>query len=229
MEHRKSSFENFAEQQQKQDNADNIAVALSSLMGANVVKKTEFDKINSEKQQLLEKVKDIEIIRKKLLITECKLLGFARYHQQWKPTTRKFTQRIEKLKSEDVYIEFSTYPHDISENLKEAYNCYINGLAMACYIMILRTIEITANIIYEQHNEISYDANGKPKFIPAMQKLNWIKTNKMIAGADYTLAKAFIEARNDSVHEIFVPSDKQLMSAFETVINLVGNLKSSIK
>jgi len=197
-------------------------------MGANVVKKAEYDKINFEKQQLLKKVKDVDLLRKKLISTECKLQGFVRYHQQWKPTTKKFVSRLEKLKFEEVYIEFSEYPDDISENLKEAYNCFVNGLSMACYIMILRTIEITANLIYEQHNEKKYDSKGKHLFVPALQKLNWVKSNKMIAGADYTLAKAFIEARNDSVHEIFVPTEKQLMSAFETVINLVRKLKNNI-
>ena len=222
-------FQNFLIQKQKQENADNLAVSLSLLMGANVVKKAEFDKINFEKQQLLKKVKDIELLREKLFFTECKLQGFVRYHQQWKPTTRKFVNRLEKLKFENVYIEFSDYPNDIAENLKEAYNCFVNGLTMACYIMILRTIEITANLIFEQNNEPKYDTKGKQIFVPALQKLNWVRSNKMIAGADYTLAKAFIEARNDSVHEIFVPTEKQLMSAFETVINLVSKLKNNIK
>lgn len=228
MNDRKLNLQKVIEQKQKQENADNIAISLSNLMGANVVKKTDFDKINIEKQQLLKEVNDIKQIRKKLLFTECKLQGFVRYHNQWKPTTRKFTKKLEKLKSEELYIEFSEYPEEISENLKEAYKCYVNGLAMACYIMILRTIEITVNLIYEQHNGITIDSKGKQTFTPAFQKLNWVKTNKMIGGADYTLAKAFIEARNDSVHEIFVPTEKQLMSAFETVKKLVEKLKGNI-
>ncbi|MDF1674968.1 MAG: hypothetical protein P1U44_04555 [Vicingaceae bacterium] len=198
-------------------------------MGANVIRKTEFDKVNNEKQVLLNKTKDIEKIRIKLLYTECKLQAFIQYHRQWKPTTRNFQNRLSKLKKENLYISFTNYPSDIADNLKEAYNCYINGLPMACYIMILRTIEITANLIYEQSNPIQFNNKGKPIFIPALQKLNWVKTNKMIGGADYTLAKAFIEARNDSVHEIFTPTEKQLMSAFEAVINLVLKLQINIK
>lgn len=217
------------EQKNKQENADNLAVAFSALMGANVVRKSDFDKVNKEKQVLLKKAKDIEKIRLKLLYTECKLQAFVQYHSQWKPTTRNFEKRLLKLKSENLYLTFTDFPSDIADNLKEAYNCYVNGLSMACYIMILRTIEITVNLIYEQNNPQKFDNKGKPVFTPALQKLNWVKTSKMIGGADYTLAKAFIEARNDSVHELFIPTEKQLLSAFETVINLVSKLRKNIR
>ncbi|MFD2697413.1 hypothetical protein ACFSQ0_05370 [Mesonia sediminis] len=217
------------QERQKQENTDNLAVALSTLVGANVVKKNDFDKLNQEKKQLLDTVKDIGIIKMELLKSQCKFFAFKEYHSQWKPTTRKFEKRLSKLKSEKLYLTFNDYPKDIAENLKEAYNCYINGLSMACYIMILRTIEITVSIIYEQHNPKEYKSNGQPKFVPASVKLNWVKNESMIGGADYTLAKAFIEARNDSVHELFVPTEKQIFSAFETVINLITKLKVEIK
>lgn len=217
------------EKQKEQENTDSLAVALSALMGAHVVRKSDYDKVNKEKQDLLNKVKDIAKIKLQLLYTECKLQAFVRYHSQWKPTTRNIGRRLTKLKNEKLYVSFQNYPSDIADNLKEAYNCYINGLRMSCYIMILRTIEITVNLIYEKNNPQQYDAKGKPIFIPVMQKLNWVKVNRMIGGADYTLAKAFIEARNDSVHEIFIPTEKQLLSAFETVITLVGFLKVNIE
>lgn len=217
------------EQKSKQETADNLAIALSAIMGANVVRKVDFDKVNKEKQSLLKKAKDIEKLRIKLWYTECKLQAFVQYHSQWKPTTRNFERKLIKLRKENLYIPFEKFPEDIADNLKEAYNCYLNGLSMACYIMILRTIEITVNIIFEQSNPTKFDNKGKIVFIPALQKLNWARSNKMIGGADYTLAKAFIEARNDSVHEIFVPSEKQLFSAFETVIDLVSKLKINIK
>ncbi len=135
---------------------------------------------------------------------------------------------MKKLQDERVYLDTSELPQDITVNLKEAYQCYINGLQMACYIMILRTIEIIINLVYEQHNQLQIDKNGKPIFVSVTVKLNWVKYNKMIGGADYILAKAFIEARNESIHEIFVPSDKQLFSAFETVNSLIKKLKTNL-
>jgi hypothetical protein len=214
------------EEKQKKENAEIVAVGLSALMGVNVVRKTDYDKINSEKQDLLDKVKDIDKIKFKLLTTQCKLFAFIQYHSKWKTTTRNFEKRLKKLNDEKVYVSFSDYPDEIADNLKEAYNCYINGLSMSCYIMILRTIEISVRMIYDQHNEIQIDSNGKPKFIPVTQKLNWVKSNRMIGGADFMVAKAFIEARNESVHEVYVPSEKQILAAFETVIKLINKLKS---
>ena len=208
---------------------DLVATGLSKLFGANVVPIGLYDQVNKEKQEALRKANDIEKIRIKLLYTECKLQAFVRYHAKWKPTTKRFEQRLKKLQDEKVYVDFTTYPKDIAENLKEAYNCYVNGLSVACYIMILRTIEITVAMIYSQHHKVELDKKGKPVFIPALQKLNWVKNEKMIGGAEYTVAKAFIEARNDSVHDLYEPTEKQMLSAFETVINLVNNLKANIK
>ena len=223
-----NTLKKIQQEQQKQENTDNIAIALSALVGAKVVKKNDFDKLNWEKKQLLNKVKDIERIKLELLNTQCKFHAFKEYHSQWKPTTRNFERKLSKLKSEKLYKTFDDYPKDIAENLKEAYNCYINGLSMACYIMILRTIEISVTMIYDKYNKKEYKNNGQPKFVSASTKLNWVKSENMIGGADYTLAKAFIEARNDSVHELYVPTDKQLLSAFETVITLIRKLKLNV-
>lgn len=216
------------EQKKRQESADNLAIAFSVLMGAKVVSKTEYDKVNNEKQELLQKIKDINKLRAKLIYTECKLQGFVRYHNQWKPTTKNFERRLKKLKEEKLYVDFNEFSTDISENLKEAYNCYINGLIIACYIMTLRTIEIAVNQLYEQQNPQNIDNKGNPIFTPIIKKLNWVKANKLIGGADYNLAKAFIEARNDCVHELFIPTEIQILSAFETVINLVKKLKSKM-
>jgi len=208
---------------------DIIAVGLSNLFGANVVPKNEFDKINKEKEELLKQTKDVSKLRIELFKTECKLRAFIRYHSKWKSTTKKFEQKLRKLNDEKVYIDFTKYPEQVSENLKEAYKCYSNGLSMSCYIMILRTIEIVVNLIYEQNNLLQIDKNGKPIFVAAVMKLNWVKNKKMIGGADFQVAKSFIEARNDSVHELYVPTEKQILSAFETVINLTTKLKDNIQ
>jgi len=207
---------------------DLLATSLSKVFGANVVPQGLYDKINKEKEEALHKAKDIDKIRIKLLRTECKLLSFVAYHSKWKKTTKGYEKRLKKLHEEKVYIDFDLYPKDIAENLREAYNCYSAGLSIACYIMILRTIEIIVALIYLEHHTEELDKNGKPIFIPIVQKLNWVKKEKMIGGADYTVAKSFIDARNDSVHELYVPTDKQMLAAFETVIVLVNKLKTEL-
>lgn len=212
----------------KQHDVDNLGIALSHLVGANVVKKDEFDKVNKERQALLLKVKNIDDLKIQLIGTECKLQSFTQYHKKWKPTTRNLEKKLSKLKKEKLYLDFQDYPIDISSNLKEAYNCYISGLSMSCYIMVLRTIEITIALIYKQHNAVELKTNGQPKFISASVKLNWVINNGMIGGADITVARAFIEARNESVHQLFIPTDIQLIAAFETVIILIGKLKAEI-
>ncbi len=208
---------------------DLVAVGLSKLLGANVVPLGLYDEINKEKQLALARSNDIDKIRIKLIKTECKLQAFVRYHKQWKSTTRKFEQRLKKLQDEELYIDYSNYPKDIAENLKEAYNCYVNGLSIASYIMILRTIELIVALIYSQHHKTQLNKKGKPVFIQAIVKLNWVKDQKMIGGAEYNVAKGFIETRNDSVHELYKPTEKQMLSAFETVINLVEKLKTNVK
>ncbi len=207
---------------------DIIAVGLSNLFGANVVPRNEFDKINKEKEDLLKKSSDNTKLKIRLLKTECKLQAFIRYHSKWKLTTKAFESRLKKLNKEKVYINFTEFPEQISENLKEAYKCYCNGLSMSCYIMILRTIEIIVSLLYAENNAPIFENDGRQKFITATNKLNWVKTKGWIGGADYQVAKAFIEARNDSVHKLYVPTDKQILSAFETVINLTKNLKDNL-
>lgn len=219
----------FPKTNDEQKRLNEVASALSAIMGARVVPRDQFDKLNNQNQKLLNQTKDLDKVKLKLLFTQCKLQAFMKYHSKWKPTTRKIEKRLQNLYKEKLYIDFSIFPIEISENLKEAYNCYINDLKMACYIMVLRTIEITVNLIYNQHNPIQFDKNGKPNFIPTLQKLNWVKLKKMIGGTDYTVAKAFIEARNDSVHENFVPTERQLISSFETVLTLIRQLKKNIK
>lgn len=209
----------------EQNNKDVLAVSLGLLLGAPVVSKTDYEKLNKEKQALLNRTKDFDKVKLKLAYTECKLQAFVNYHKQWKPITKKLQKRLTQLYNEEVYIDFSHYPKDISDNLKEAYNCYIQGFNMACYIMVLRTIEIAVTEIYNQSNPPKIDSKGKTEFIPVIKKLNWVKTEKIIGGADFLVAKGFIEARNDSVHEVYIPSDKQILAAFETVIVLCKKLR----
>ncbi len=206
---------------------DILAIALSQLLGANVVSKSDYDKVYKEKEILLKKIDNTEAANKQIVRLACRLIGFLGYHRKWKPTTRKIEARLKKLQKEKLYVDFEGYPEDIRENLKEAYNCYINGLHMACYIMVLRTIEITANLIYDQSNPITYDSKDKPNFVPASTKLLWIKQQKIIGGADYRVAKSFIEARNDAIHEIYIPTEKQILSGFEMVIILTEKLLSN--
>jgi hypothetical protein len=213
---------------ENQELADSLAVSLSAILGSSVVKKSDYDKLNKEKQILLGKTRDIDLLRRSLLTTQCKLNSFIGYHSQWKNTTRKFEVRLQKLKNENLYLTFNEFPFEISENLKEAYNCYLNGLSISSYIMILRTIEISIGIIYDKHNEIQFDKEMKQIFIPAIKKLNWAKSNKFIEGADFRIAKGFIEARNDAVHEMFVPTDLQILSAFQTVVNFLNKCKTHL-
>ncbi len=44
-------------EKEKQENADIIAIALSALLGANIVKKSDYDLVNLKKQELIKKVK----------------------------------------------------------------------------------------------------------------------------------------------------------------------------
>jgi hypothetical protein len=45
-----------------QELADHLAVSLSAILGSSVVKKSEYDKLNKEKQILLGKTRDIDIL-----------------------------------------------------------------------------------------------------------------------------------------------------------------------
>lgn len=206
--------------------ADSLAISLSTILGSSVVIKSDYDKLNREKEHLLRKTENLELLKRKTIALQCKLNAFVNYHGQWKPTTRKFEIRLQKLKAENLVLTFNEFPFDISENLKEAYNCYLNGLSIASYIMILRTIEIAIGIIHDKQNEVQLDKEMRPIFVPAIKKLNWARSEKLIEGADFRIAKGFIEARNDAVHEMFIPTDLQILSAFQTVVNFLNKCKT---
>ena len=164
-----------------------------------------------------------------LCVTRAYLEAFMKYHRKWKPTTRRFENRRKKLQKEGLLVDTTKLPASVGANLREAYSCYANDTCMACYILLLRSIELVASDIYDAHHPAERDASGKVKRIPVMQKLFWLRDTKRIGGADFTVARGFIEARNDSVHDVFVPTDRQLMSAFETVVNLVYKLQPDEK
>ncbi len=206
-----------------------VAYALSKIMGTNMVSEQDYKAIEQEKQMLLAKTKDVDKIKLQLLRTQCKLLRFMRYHKTWKPVTRQIKKRTEKLHDEKVYIDFTQYPKDISENLREAYNCYVNNLKMSCYIMILRTIEISVSHVYDKYNKPRLDKQGRKITVTAMEKLNFVESKKLIGGAEFNVAKGFIHARNNSVHDLYIPTEKQIMSAFETVIILADAMKLKTK
>ena len=212
-----------------QESRDAIAFALSELMGAKVVPKGQFDEVNKRNQKLLKQVNDVGKLQLKLLKTTCQLQNFVEYHSKWKPKTREIEKRMAILEKEALYIDKNTYSKDVHDNLNEAYNCYVNGQNMACYIMTLRTIEIAVSELYNSFNPLHFKNNGAKKIVPAINKLNWAHNEKMIGGADFLVAKGFIEARNEGVHEIYHPTDKELIMAFEVVIRIVQNLPRNVQ
>lgn len=211
-----------------QEIKDVLAIALSAILGSQVVKKSDYDAINLENKKLLDEISDIDKLRPLITKQYCQLIGYRKYHSQWKPTTRNFEARLKKLKKLKLYVDFNEYPEEISANLQEAYNCYLNGVMIAGYIMILRTIEIAIGKIYDKSNEEKFDKDNKKIFVPAIKKLNWAKSNKLIGGHDYRIAKSFIETRNDTVHEIYKPTDLQILSSLEAVIKLLIDNKNKL-
>lgn len=203
-------------EQQRQIN--NLAIALGQLFGADIAPKETVDKLNKERSALLRKTKDLEKVRDALTKYYCRFLSFAQYHRKWKPTTRKIENRTNSLIREKLLIKYDNIPSDISENLEESYKCFVHGQEISCYLMILRTVEITINHIYDPIQ------NPKKEFIPAKKKLDWINKEGYLTGADYFVMKGFIEGRNEAIHTVYKPTEKQLFSAFETVINLVKRL-----
>ncbi len=205
----------------EQRQLDSLATGLSMLFGAQVVPKEHFDKVNQEKEKLLRQTKDLENTRNYLIKYYCRFLAFQAYHSNWKPTTRKIEKRTQTLIDEQLLIKFDKISNDIKENLEEAYKCFIHGQEIACYVMLLRTVEITINHIYDPIK------NPNKDHIPAKQKLDWINKNGHLSGADYFIMKGFIEGRNEAIHTVFRPTEKQLFSAFETVIKLIKKLLDS--
>lgn len=200
---------------------DTLAVGLSKLFGAEVVSKDHFDSINQEKENLLSTIKDIEEFQVELLKYYCRSLAFQKYHSKWKLTTKKIEKRTQILIAQKLLINYEDIQSDIKENLEEAYKCYVHGQEVACYVMLLRTVEITVNHIYDPIE------NPNGEFIPVKKKLEWISKNGYLTGADYFIMKGFIEGRNHAIHTVYRPTEKQLYSAFETVINLIKSLLSS--
>jgi hypothetical protein len=203
-------------EQQKQIN--NLAIALGQLFGAEIAPKETVDKLSKEKTLLLKKTKDLEKAKDALMSYYCKFLSFLQYHSKWKPTTRQIEKRTKKLLKEKLFIRYNNVPIDIKENLEESYKCFIHGQEISCYLMLLRTVEITINHIYDPIQ------NPNKEFIPAKRKLDWISKNGLLSGADYFVMKGFIEGRNEAIHTVYKPTEKQLFSAMETVVNLIKTL-----
>lgn len=207
-----------------QDQKDNLATSLSQIFGARVVPRTEFEKLNLKNKALLSQLdsskKSASSVYPKFVKYYCYFLGFKKYHSKWKPFTRLIENRTQKLIDEKVMVNFDevNLPDDVRTNLKEAYNCYSNNLIVACYVMLLRTIEICVNYIYDPI------MNPDKNFVPAKAKLKWVNKQGIIKGADFHVMKGFIEGRNEAIHEVFEPTDKQLLSALETVKTIIYRL-----
>ncbi len=199
-----------SEQQQKNE----VAVALSQLFGAEVVPKDHFNEVNRERESLLKETKEYEKLQVQLVGYYCKFLAFKDYHTKWKPTTRKIEMRTKKLAKENLMVDFYGIPKTVLENIEEAYKCYINGQEIAAYLMILRTVELSINHLYDPSQ------NRNKDFVPTKKKLEWVNKNFSL-GAEYAIMKGYIEGRNEVIHNIHKPTEKQMLAAFETVNNLV--------
>ena len=66
------------------------------------------------------------------------------------------------------------------------------------------------------------------KIFPVKKKLDWINKRGHLSGADYFVMKGFIEGRNEAIHTVYKPTEKQLFSVFETVINLINGLEVGV-
>lgn len=205
--------------------SENLVSLLGLLVGVEVVPAREHAKTIKVNNQLEKDINFLIEINNNYLTTICRLLPFVDYRGKWKILTKSIEQRTKKLKQ----LKLDKIPADISpemhKNLSEAFQCYILNLRMASYIMILRSIEIGVNELYDKYNPPIFNENkGKYDFINAKTKLDWIEKRKIIKGVDYRIAKSFIESRNEAVHEIFEPTDLQIFSAIETVIGIIDKL-----
>jgi len=212
----------------EQEIKDQLASALSQMFGAKVVPHSQLNHLSIENKRLAKQLDSIKKtsnnITPKFIKYYCYFLGFKAYHTKWKPLTRKVESRTKKLISEKVMLNFEDaihLPDDVKSNLKEAYNYYINDMKMSCYIMLLRTLEISINHIYDPL------MNPKKKFIPAKVKLDWISKQGILKGVDYQIMKGFVAGRNEAIHLVFEPTEKQLLSAFETVETIINQLSKS--
>jgi hypothetical protein len=221
----KNSQRTFTSSRNKQEfdqvQLDSLAIGLSQIFGAKVVRQEEYEKLSKTKNELDAKSKESDVQNFTLLINNLKLdsyfKAFKEYHTKWKPITRKIEKRSTQLAREKLLINLDeeSYPLDVRKNLREAYNCYGSGLNMACYIMILRSTELMINHIYKKYEK------EDEKYVSASTKFKYLKRKGVFDGADSFVLKAFIEARNQVIHEVYEPTDRKILSAFETVIDLL--------
>lgn len=200
----------------EQQNKNQLGVSLSSLFGAEVVGKHEYDKMNEERKQLLKENEEIPELQSEVIKYYCYFLGFKNYHSKWKPTTRQIEERTSLLINEKLMLDFDQLelPENIRENVTEAYKCYIHNQEIAAYIMILRSVELAIHYLFDESQ------NPENKHIPIKQKLDWVNRNYKL-GAEYHIMKGYLSARNEAIHDIHKPTERGLLAAFETINHLV--------
>lgn len=212
----------------KQNNElkESFASLLGLLVGAPVIPAHQYAKTVEIQNKQKKEIEDLEQVNIRFLRTICRLLPFLDYRQKWKVLTKSIEQRTKKLKQNNLHEIPEGLSPEMKKNISEAFQCYILNLKMASYIMILRSIEIGVNELYDKSNPPEFnESKGKYKFVNTSIKLNWIEKQKILRGADYRIAKSFIEGRNEAVHEIFEPTDLQIFSAIELVIRLIKKMK----
>lgn len=207
---------------------ENLVSLLGLLVGVEVVPAREHANTIKANNQLEKDINSLNEINDRYLKLICRLLPYVDYRGKWKILTKSIEQRTKKLKQHKLDKIPENISPEMRKNLSEAFQCYILNLRMASYIMILRSIEIGVNELYDKHNPPTFNENkGKYDFVNAKIKLDWIEKQKIIKGADYRIAKSFIESRNEAVHEIYEPTDLQIFSAIETVIGIIDKLNKN--
>lgn len=200
---------------------ENLVSLLGQLVGVNVTPTREVQKISEIKEKLEQEVDSLVELNQKYVQIICKLQPYINYRGKWRELTKSIEVKTRKLNKQRLEIPNNISP-EMHKNLSEAFQCYVLDLKMASYIMILRSVEIGINELYDKHNPPRFDeSKGKFVFENAKSKLNWIEKNKYLKGANYRIAKSFIEGRNEAVHEIYEPSDLQIFSAIEIVLDLI--------
>ena len=214
--------------QQETKMNENLVSLLGLLVGVNVTPAREVDKINEIKKQLEKDVDSLIELNQKYAKVICRLLPYVDYRNKWSKLTKAIDNRTKKLQQQKLYSIPNEISPELRKNLSEALQCYTLNLKMASYIMILRSIEIGINELYDKDNPPKFDENrGKYVFVNAKTKLDWIEKNKILKGADYRIAKSYIEGRNEAIHEIYEPTDLQLFSAIEIVIDIIKKLQDN--